>query len=186
MDKEGSRYACTMITSAPPGRTELIRQAERNLERIGLHIRSADEKIRALFGANTLLAAALTFTNQVHLRSLPTPWGQLAVFGTICMLLATVCSILLAMVALLPRTKQNGRPGISFFGDIASMGQAEFEERFLASHDQDPLPGLLHQVYISARIAHAKHRYMRQAGLLLILALGLWFILLVWNLMIAG
>ncbi|MBK9149202.1 MAG: hypothetical protein IPM12_15460 [Flavobacteriales bacterium] len=173
-----------MITSAPTGRSEEVRQAERTLERIGLHIRAADEKIRALFGANTLLAAALTFTSQVRLRALPSPWGELAVTGTILMLLATVCSILLAMVALLPRTKRTGQPGITFFGDIASMGQAEFQERFLASENEDPLPGLLHQVHISARIAHAKHRYMRQAGQLLILALGLWFVLLVWNLMI--
>ena len=178
-------YPCAM----EPGRStsqEHVRQAERTLERIGLHIRSADEKIRALFGANTLLAAALTFTRQVELHKLPTPWGQLAVASTIIMLLATVCSILLAMVALLPRIKRNAAPGVSFFGDIATMGAEEFRQRFQASHDQDPLPALLDQVYISARIARAKHRYMRQAGLLLILALGLWFILLVSNLLLSA
>lgn len=173
-----------MITSAPHRHAEQVRQAERNLERIGQHIRAADEKIRALFGANTLLAAALTFTRQVQLHELPAPWGQLAVAGTIIMLLATVCSILLAMVALLPRIKRSATPGTSFFADIAAMGKAEFQERFLAAHEEDPLPALLHQIHVSARIAQAKHRYMRQAGLLLILALGLWFILLVSNLLI--
>jgi len=173
-----------VITSAPHRHAEQVRQAERNLERIGQHIRAADEKIRALFGANTLLAAALTFTRQVQLHELPAPWGQLAVAGTIIMLLATVCSILLAMVALLPRIKRSATPGTSFFADIAAMGKAEFQERFLAAHEEDPLPALLHQIHVSARIAQAKHRYMRQAGLLLILALGLWFILLVSNLLI--
>lgn len=164
---------------------EQVRQAERHLERIGHHIRSADEKIRALFGANTLLAAALTFTRQVKLHELPAPWGPLAIAGTIIMLLATVSSILLAMIALLPRVKRNEHKSISFFGDIAAMSLQEYEHRFHSAQEEDQLPGLLRQVYISARIAESKHRYMRQAGLLLILALGLWFILLVSNLLIA-
>lgn len=99
------------MAGAHTGVTEQVRQAERTLERIGLHIRAADEKIRALFGANTLLAAALTFTRQVQLHEPPSPWGQLAVAGTIIMVLATVCSILLAMVAVLPRIKRNTTPG---------------------------------------------------------------------------
>jgi hypothetical protein len=175
-----------MIQNPPAESAEQVRQAERTLERIGHHIRSADEKIRALFGANTLLAAALTFTRQVQLHTLPTPWGQLAIVGTIVMLLATVCSILLAMVALLPRIKRNSAPGTSFFGDIASMSPAEFGERFMANEYQEKLPDLLRQVHISALIASKKHRYMRWAGLLLILALGLWFILLVANLLLTS
>jgi hypothetical protein len=111
-----------VIIDTPPEVTDQMRQAERTLERIALHIRAADEKIRVLFGANTLLAATLTFTRQVQLHTLPPPWGYLAIIGTIVMLLATVCSIVLAMVALLPRIKKSGKPGISFFGDIASYG----------------------------------------------------------------
>lgn len=175
-----------MIQNPPAESAEQVRQAERTLERIGHHIRSADEKIRALFGANTLLAAALTFTRQVQLHTLPTPWGQLAIVGTIVMLLATVCSILLAMVALLPRIKRNSAPGTSFFGDIASLAPEEFQRRFMAGHHAEQLPDLLRQIHISALIASKKHRYMRQAGLLLILALGLWFILLVANLLLTS
>lgn len=174
-----------MITTTTPADQELVRQAERSLDRIGQHIRSADEKIRALFGANTLLAAALTFTRQVQLHELPAPWGALAMAGTILMLLATVCSILLAMVALLPRMKRSTKRGVTFFGDIAGMDATEFQQRFLNAQEEDPLPGLLMQVHTSARIAHTKHRYMRQAGLLLILALGLWFVLLVSNMLVA-
>lgn len=174
-----------MIHPPQQASSEQLRQAERSLERIGQHIRSADEKIRALFGANTLLAAALTFTRQVQLHTLPSPWGQLAIVGTIVMLLATVCSIVLAMAALLPRIKLGTTPGISFFGDIASLTPDEFRERFLAADQGEQLPEMLRQVHISARIANRKHRYMRQAGLLLILALVLWFILLVSNMLLS-
>ena len=172
-----------MNINAPTAGPEEPRQAERTLDRIGQHIRSADEKIRALFGANTLLAAALTFTRQVQLHELPVPWSFLAMTGTIVMLLSTVCSIVLAMMALLPRVARSSTPGVSFFGDIAALSPEEFRERFLKGTHDDQLPELLRQIHISARIARKKHRYMRQAGQLLILALVLWFILLVSNLL---
>ncbi|MBK7084840.1 MAG: hypothetical protein IPH53_09305 [Flavobacteriales bacterium] len=175
-----------MIQNPPAESMEQVRQAERTLERIGHHIRSADEKIRALFGANTLLAAALTFTRQVQLHTLPTPWGQLAIVGTIVMLLATVClQPLLAMVALLPRIKSSRTPGISFFGDIASLSPAEFGERFLANQHKEQLPDLLRQVHISAPM-RARNTAIWAGGPVLILALGLWFILLVANLLLTS
>jgi hypothetical protein len=64
------------------------------------------------------------------------------------------------------------------------MGQEEFRRRFLSAHNEDQLPGLLGQVQTSATIARLKHRYMRMAGTMLILALALWFILLVSNLLL--
>jgi hypothetical protein len=164
---------------------EKLQLATQLLDRIQGQIRVVDEKIRALFSANTLLAAALTFTHQINLHSLPQPWGPLALAGSILMLLATVGSVVLALIALTPRLHSgNKAPGLFFFGDIAGLPAEQFSQEFQRLTEEEVLAQVLAQIHTNAQIALVKNRYMARSSRLLFLVLVLWFGLLAGNIIL--
>lgn len=162
---------------------EKLKLATELLDRLQEQIRGVDEKVRALFTANTLLTAALAFVNQDTLLSLQEPWRSVMIAANIVMFVSVVASVVLAVSALMPRVQSSGRAGLFFFGDIAKLPLDGFVEGFTQQPTDEALTQILTQAYDSAKISQAKHGRMWWSGSLLIFALSLWVWILVFNLL---
>lgn len=143
----------------------------------------ADRKVQAIFAANTLLIAAVSFQNQgivpgIHAHSLSlTAAVSLAAR---LLLLACVCvSFLSAIVALFPRLRDTGprTRSLLFFGDIAGLPAPEFVESFLALPTADKVRQVLHQSHNVSRVVAEKYKWTRRSGTALVLSLLLWIVI---------
>ena len=162
-----------------------LKIATESLDRVQYQIRGADEKIRALFGANTLLAAALALTSQSSTADYSI-LGKAVIFTiSALMLIATISSVIVALFALMPRLKTSGKRSLFFFGDIASLPIDNYKNKFCNLNHDTALEQIITQTHDSSRIACAKFKLMWWAGFLLIIALLLWFIIVVSRLFLA-
>ena len=141
-------------------------------------VQMADRKVQAIFAANTLLVAAVSFQNQALV---PSTHGLslLATVGVAArlLLLACVCaSYLSAIVALFPRLRhvKTRTHSLLFFGDIAALPGSEFAETFLAMPTADKVRQVLHQTHEVSRVVAEKYRWTRRSGTALVLSLLLW------------
>jgi hypothetical protein len=151
------------------------------LDSVHTQIRVADEKIRALFGASALLAAAITITGNQ-----PTTFsqlGNLAVPHTLIALVrgmlfvAVIFSAVAAVLALLPRVTIRGRlPSLFFFGDVAAIEHDTFLRTFSALSEDAALSQILSQVHVNSSIVRVKYRWASRAAFGFITALVLWAI----------
>lgn len=162
---------------------EQLRLANQLFDRTHSQIRAVDEKIRALFSANTLLAAALAFTQQAALPVLPGFLEYLFLAGSVITLLSTVGSVIMALIALMPRVRTTQSNGQFFFGAIAHQSLDKFQRDFQHLSPQDALEQVLQDVHVLARIALVKNQWMLRAAILLIVALVMWFSILTINLL---
>ena len=144
-------------------------------------VQVADRKVQAIFAANTLLVAAVSFQNQgimpahAHNLSLSAAVGLAARL----LLLACICaSYLSAIVALFPRLRpvKTRTHSLLFFGDIAALPGAEFAETFLAMTTADKVRQVLRQTHDVSRVVAEKYKWTRRSGTALVLSLLLWIV----------
>jgi len=143
-------------------------------------VQMADRKVQAIFAANTLLVAAVSFQNQgivpsAHGLSLSATVGVAARL----LLLACVCgSYLSAIVALFPRLRhaKTRTHSLLFFGDIAALSAPEFAETFLAMPTMDKVRQVLRQTHDVSRVVAEKYKWTRRSGTALVLSLLLWIV----------
>lgn len=143
-------------------------------------VQTADRKVQAIFAANTLLVAAVSFQNQAmvpsaHGLSAPTVVG---VAARLLLLLCICASYLSAIVALFPRLRHASTRtrSLLFFGDIAALPGPEFAETFLAMPTTDKVRQVLHQTHEVSRVVAEKYRWTRRSGTALVLSLLLWIV----------
>jgi len=123
-------------------------------------VQVADRKVQAIFAANTLLVAAVSFQNRL-------------------LLLACICaSYLSAIVALFPRLRhvRTQAHSLLFFGDIAALPGPEFAETFLAMPMGDKVRQVLRQTHEVSRVVTEKYKWTRRSGTALVLSLLLWIV----------
>ena len=143
-------------------------------------VQVADRKVQAIFAANTLLVAAVSFQNQgivpsAHAQSL----SLSAAVGLAArlFLLACICaSYLSAIVALFPRLRhvKTRTHSLLFFGDIAALPGPEFAETFLAMTTAEKVRQVLRQTHEVSRVVAEKYKWTRRSGAALVLSLLLW------------
>jgi hypothetical protein len=170
-------------TDLPPiSLHEQLQLANQLYDRTHLQIRAVDDKIRALFAANTLLAAALAFTQQSALPDLPGLLEIPIVVASVASLLATVSSVIMALLALIPRVYHEGNTRLFFFGSIATQTFETFRQDFLHLEPNDALQQILEQIHVLSRIALIKNQWLQRAAISLMVALVMWFTILTTNL----
>ena len=122
-------------------------RAQHLLDSMQQQIRSADEKIRVLFGATALLAAALAFASQQTLTQVQQDGLtvlELTTLGArVLLLLAVAAAVASGIAALLPRVRApQGERSLVFFGHIV----AEPHDAFIAEVRAMPEAALERQV----------------------------------------
>ncbi len=159
-----------------------IRLAFQLLDNVEWQVRAADQKVSALFGANTLFAAALALINTTLLSkfsadsSNPLRTVQIAASGV--MILAVGFAAVSAIMALLPRIRTMAPERSSlFFAHIAAMDQSEFINEFLKLSDQDAVRQILSQVHANACIVDVKYKWTRRSATALIVAILIWLMI---------
>lgn len=106
-------------------------------------------------------------------------WMYLPAVGFIALLLLFLITALLTLVHVLmtltPRLTRQGKPGLIFFGDIASQEYQQWQRQMLALDPQMLALQVLEQVYVTACIADRKHKYVRLAirALVVTIVLGI-------------
>jgi len=145
-------------------------------------VQMADRKVQAIFAANTLLVAAVSFQNQGIVPSAHAQGLSLSAavgLAARLLLLACVCgSYLSAIVALFPRLRhaRTRTPSLLFFGDIAALPGHEFAETFLAMPMGDKVRQVLRQTHDVSRVVAEKYKWTRWSGTALVLSLLLWIV----------
>jgi Family of unknown function (DUF5706) len=156
------------------------------LDRNGQWIGVADTKVSVILGFllatfPVLLAPALPVVQkalQAIARNTPF-WMCLPAAGFIALVVLFLVSALATLVhvlmALTPRLAHQGEPGLIFFGDVASQEYQQWQRQMLALDPQRLALQVLEQVYVTACIAHCKHKHVRQAirALIVTILLGL-------------
>lgn len=141
----------------------------------------AERKINALFGANTLLVAALALGGQVTLADLSESADILILLGVVVrvlLLTAVAFSTLSALFALVPRIKVRSKPSVFFFGTVASVEDADdFIAQFDATSEEERRRQLLDQVYVNSVIVTEKYKWIRRAAISLVVSLLMWILL---------
>lgn len=145
-------------------------------------VQVADRKVQAIFAANTLLVAAVSFQNQRIIPSAHTYGLSLSATVSVAarlLLLACICaSYLSAIVALFPRLRhaRTQAHSLLFFGDIAALPGLEFAETFLAMPMGDKVRQVLRQTHEVSRVVTEKYKWTRRSGTALVLSLLLWIV----------
>ena len=145
-------------------------------------VQMADRKVQAIFAANTLLIAAVSFQNQsvvssVHAHSLSLA-AAVSLAARLLLLVCVCVSFLSAIVALFPRLRDAGprTRSLLFFGDIATLPAPEFVESFLALPTADKVRHVLRQSHNVSRVVAEKYKWTRRSGLALVFSLLLWIV----------
>ena len=144
------------------------------LDRNSLWIGVADTKAGFILGF--LLAAFPVFMVPVLpvvlrvMKAIPhhAPfWMYFPTVGFVALLVLFLAAALLTLVHVLmtltPRLTRQGKPGLIFFGDIASQEYKQWQQHMLALDPQMLVLQVLEQVYVTACIANCKHRHVRLA-----------------------
>jgi hypothetical protein len=84
-----------------------IELADTLLTQIHSQIHTADGKVRGLFGANTLFAAALAFSHQVVFHRSAANLPDIFKVSIAIVMVMSIAAALSAVLALLPTTKNN-------------------------------------------------------------------------------
>lgn len=160
------------------------------LESLQFQVQIADRKVHAVFGANTLLVAALSFQGQNSYTELQA--GGLNLFEMVGLvarglLITAVCaSALFAIFALLPRVRKplgtqqrGGRGSAFFFGDIAAQDEQKFTDLFLHQSHEEAARQILAQSHNVAQVVSEKYRWTRRAATSLITSIVLWVVVLI-------
>lgn len=144
------------------------------LDRNGLWIGVADTKVSVILGFLVatfpiFTAPALPIVLKV-VKSIPRSapfWMYLPAAGFIALLVLFLVSALVTLVhvlmALTPRLARQGKPGLIFFGDVASQEYHQWQQQMLTLDPQMLTLQLLEQVYVTACIAARKHKHVRLA-----------------------
>lgn len=163
-----------------PGTDAAMRlaHAQHLLDSMQQQIRSADEKIRVLFGATALLAAALAFDGQhtlTQLRADGLTGLELTTLGArVLLLVAVAVAVAAGIVALLPRVRaQQVERSLVFFGHIATAAHDGFVAEVRALPADALERQLLSQVHVTARIVAIKYAWTRRAATAFMVAVGL-------------
>ncbi|MGH8584259.1 MAG: Pycsar system effector family protein [Gammaproteobacteria bacterium] len=152
----------------PP--SDALRLAVQLHENLHAQIRTADEKIRALFAGSAIFVAALTLTGQQALPNLWTagPGGPTRLpYIAYAVLLATLAfSLISAVVALRPRVTNHGvsETSLFYFADICGMTPGDYVHDFTRLSEPDALRQILQLVHANAKIVRAKYRWTRRAA----------------------
>ena len=151
---------------------------ENNLRRVHEWTKSADQKISILMAFQGLYITALVAVlSKLYTKESTdlTTWQMLLVVGSIaCLLLSFVKSLW----ALLPRLKsQEGKPSLTYFGDIAAITRDEFHQKIREATDELYMTDLTDQIYISSRIATTKHKHFRSSVILFVTTFALSLVL---------
>jgi hypothetical protein len=162
-------------------------------------VQVADRKVQAVFGANTLMVAALTLNGQSTLADLRvgglTPVEVLAIVFRV-LLLGSVCtSAASAIMALTPRVRKPNPgsfpPGTApptellphsrslfFFGDVCATPVDDFVHGFRELSVEEATDQLLRQVHQVSAVVTEKYRWSRRAASALTCSLMLWIVVL--------
>jgi hypothetical protein len=155
------------------------------LENVQAHVKIADDKVRTLFGANTLLVAALALNGALLTQNRGTSLRLSIAHGAIGLLILAIgFACVSAFLALMPRVITKGPRSLFFFTDIAHTKQADFISEFIAQDEDESLRQILSEVHINAAIVQTKYAWLRRAGGALIVAILIWLVVQV--LVIAG
>ncbi len=143
-------------------------------------VQMADRKVQAIFAANTLLVAAVSFQNQgvVPSARILSLSAAVSLAARLLLLVCVGVSYLSAIVALFPRLRGAGprTRSLLFFGDIAVLPAPEFAETFLAMPTVDKVRQVLHQTHAVSRVVAEKYKWTRRSGNALVLSLLLWIV----------
>lgn len=160
-------------------------------------VQVADRKVQAVFGANTLLVAALTFNGHSTLADFRlggiTDVEALAIFFRL-MLLGSICaSAACAIRALAPRVRKpipsqpsaippallHSHPrSLFFFGDVTATPVDEFVQGFSELTVDEATDQILRQVHQVSSVVTEKYRWSRRAASALTISLMLWIVVL--------
>ncbi len=173
-----------MINVTQPSTTDSmsLASATQLLINMQAQIRTADDKIRALFGATALLAAALSFTTQQRLsQSLSGGWSLFTLFELLArslLFFVVVVTVAAAVFALMPRVRtHNTNRSLFFFGHIADTPHDAFIHEFRTLSEPDAMQQILSQVHVNAQIVCAKYVWAGRAATGLLTAIVLWSVL---------
>ena len=148
------------------------------LDRNGQWIGVADAKVGVILGFlvvtfPVLVAPALPVVQKEVKAILYYPhfWMDLPAAGFttlfVLFLIATLVTFVHVLLALTPRLTRQGKPGLIFFGDIASQEYIQWQQQVKALDPHMLAHQVLEQVYTTACIAHRKHKHVRLALLAL-------------------
>jgi hypothetical protein len=173
-----------MSPEAPPDADVAEREPDLNyafrvLDSLHGQVRIADEKIRGIFSASALLAAAIAVRAGQTYQSIATDGltgAELTLIGMRALLLLIVgFSLVSAILALLPRTKaRKAARSLVFFGDIAATDHDAFIEEFARQGARAAQHQILSQVHVNAVIVQAKYVWTRRAASSFIVAILCW------------
>ncbi len=156
------------------------------LDRNGQWIGVADTKAGVILGflvaAFPVLAAPALPVVQKVVKAISRNanfWAYLLAASFIALLVlflvAALVTLLRVLMTLTPRLTRQGKPGLIFFGDIASQEYKQWQQRVRVLDPQLLALQVLEQVYVTACIADRKHKHVRQAirALIVTVLLGL-------------
>jgi len=156
-------------------------------------VQVADRKVHAIFGANTLMVAALSLYGHSTLAELTagglTALEIVGILGRLLLLGFACGSVVFAILALMPRVLTATPPAVQlsapssgrspfFFGDIARMDEREYVAEFSGLSAEAAADQLLVQVRLVSQVVSAKYHWARRSALCLVVSLGLWMLVL--------
>ena len=160
-------------------------------------VQVADRKVQAIFGANTLLVAALSLHGQSSLAEVQaggiTPVEMIALAARLFLLVSVCTSAGFAILALMPRVRfrkpapaefpgfgarSEAGPSVFFFGDIASLSPQRFVGTFSELTTEEATEQILRQVHQVSSVVAAKYRWSRRAANFLVVSLVMWIVVL--------
>lgn len=159
-----------------------LKMAWQLFESVEAQVSMADRKVQAIFAANTLLIAAVSFQNQDIIPRVQSHGLSLTAAVSLTarlLLLVCVCaSFLSAIVALFPRLRDSATRyrSLLFFGDIAALPGPQFVESFLDLPTADKVRQILHQAHNVSRVVAEKYKWTRRSGTALVLSVLLWIV----------
>ena len=167
-------------------------------------VQVADRKVQAIFGANTLLVAALSLHGQSSLAEVMaggiTPLEMVALAARLFLLVSVCTSAGFAIMALMPRVRfrqpsptgfpslgagTEPGPSVFFFGDIASLSQNRFVGTFSNLTTEEATEQILRQVHSVSAVVAAKYRWSRRAANFLVVSLTMWIVVLLLRFILA-
>jgi hypothetical protein len=131
-------------------------------ESVENQVQVADRKVQAIFAANTLLVAAISFQSQGMSSSLHGGIlglaAALALAVRLLLLTCIGCSSLSAFVALFPRRRSSAASTRTLlcFGDIAALPDVHFIGGFLEMPTHDKVRQILRQTHTVSRLVYVQ------------------------------
>lgn len=136
---------------------ERLASAQWIFERTLGWVAAAEVKVAAISAIDTAMLAALgaLFITE----SEKSAWANL--FGAIT-LISLFFGILCAALVLIPRMARGPAHSMLYFGKIASLTEAEYEQRLRNSSDDQLLTDWAAQIHFNAKIAQKKHEWVQK------------------------